>query len=244
MNKTALITGASGEIGSAISLELAKNGYDICVGYAHRQDEAQRLAKRLSEEFSVKAYAVRFDYSCLESIDKSVSEFTQLFGGADVIVNNGGCESIGLFQQLTDERLVEVMNTDLVGAMLLTKKLLGGMIKKHSGYIINISSVWGEVGASCEVAYSAAKAGLIGFTKALAKECAPSGICVNCISPGFIDTRMNSQLSDEEKNGIIGDIPCCRAGTTQDIANTAAFLVSGKADYICGQVIRVDGGWI
>ncbi len=127
---------------------------------------------------------------------------------------------------------------------MLTKRLLPEMIKNHHGYIVNISSVWGEVGASCETAYSAAKAGLIGFTRALAKECAPSRVIVNCISPGFIDTDMNARLSVSEREEVIGQISAMRAGKTEEVAELAAFLVSGKADYICGQCLRIDGGWI
>ena len=244
MEKRAFISGASGGIGSAIARALAADGFDIAAGYAHDTDGAQRLAEELESVYGVKAAAVRTDLSHTESIAEAYETAKEFIGEPTVLINNGGCEEIGLFQDLSDERLAEVMNVDLVGAMLLAKRALPYMLRMHGGYIVNISSVWGEVGASCEVAYSAAKAGLIGFTKALARECAPSGVLVNCISPGFIDTRMNAQLSNDERKELIDEIPCCRAGTPQDIANAAAFLVSGKADYICGQTLRIDGGWI
>lgn len=244
MKETALITGASGEIGGAIARSLAAEGFNIAAGYAHNLEAAEQLAQKLKKSFGISAAAVKTDLSDLQSIPRALGEVESLLGSPSVLVNNGGCESIGLFQDISDERLAEIMNADLIGAVLLTKHILPDMIRAHRGCIVNIASVWGEIGASCEVAYSAAKAGLIGFTKALAKECAPSGISVNCVSPGFIDTRMNSQLSDSERRELIDSIPCCRAGMPQDVANAVAFLVSGKADYICGQVIRVDGGWI
>jgi 3-oxoacyl-[acyl-carrier protein] reductase len=244
MSKITLITGASGEIGGEIARTLAARGFSIAAAYSSNKLSAENLCANLTAEFPVSACPIKIDLSDLGGISTAVENLKKNFGTPSVLVNNGGCESIGLFQDLSDAQLIEVMHTDLVGTMLLTKTLLPDFLRTHSGYIVNISSVWGEVGASCEVAYSAAKAGIIGFTKALAKECAPSGISVNCISPGFIDTKMNAQLSETEKNSLIEDIPCSRAGTPHDIANTAAFLVSGKADYLCGQVIRIDGGWL
>ncbi len=241
---TAVITGGSGAIGSAIVKEFAALGHDICIGYLRGETAAEALAAEIAERYGVSAAAVRFDLSHPETLADSAEKCRKALGNIDILVNNGGCEYIGLFQDMTDEQLISIMNSDLVGTMQLTKLFLPDMLSAHKGYIVNIASVWGEVGASCEVAYSAAKAGIIGFTKALAKETAPSGVLVNCVSPGFIDTRMNSQLSADERQSLIDDIPCSRAGTAQDVADAAAFLVSGKADYICGQVIRTDGGWI
>lgn len=241
---TALITGASGAIGSQIVRTLAARGDNVCIGYNNNMAAAQSLAHELAENYGVQTAAVRFDLSDPQSLHGSAGECRETLGRVDILVNNGGCEAFGLFQDMTDEQLISVMNADLIGSMLLTRLLLCDMLKNHSGYIVNVSSVWGEVGASCETAYSAAKAGLIGFTKALAKETAPSGVLVNCVSPGFIDTPMNGRLSDDERLELISGIPCSRAGTPQDVAEAVAFLTSGKADYICGQVLRVDGGWL
>ena len=149
---------------------------------------------------------------------------------------------VGRFTDLTKERLEHIISADLTGAMLMSQLCLPDMIHQKSGSIINISSMWGETGASCEVAYSAAKAGLIGFTKALAKEEAPSGIRVNCITAGMIDTKMNSCFSADEIADIVEEIPLSRIGTPQDIANAAAFLASDKASYITGAVLKVNGG--
>ncbi|SDA12340.1 3-oxoacyl-[acyl-carrier protein] reductase [Ruminococcus sp. YE71] len=231
---TALVTGASGGIGSAVARTLAGEGHRVIIGYHSGRDTAERLAEELGGK------AVSFDLSRPESLSASLEEC----GEVGILVNNGGSEHIGLFQDMTAPQLAALMNTDLLGAMELTRLLLPQMISRHSGVIVNIASVWGEVGASCEVAYSAAKAGIIGFTKALAKEVAPSGIRVNCVSPGFIDTRMNSQLNADEREALIGDIPLSRAGTPQEVADAVSFLCSEKSAYICGQTLRVDGAWI
>lgn len=244
MSKTAVITGASGGIGGAAARSLAAMGFGIVACYRDNEEAARRLAQEISEEHNVFAAAARVDLSRPEDIPRAAEEIKKLCGTPYALVNNGGRESMGLFQDLTDGELIEIMNADLVGTMIFTKYFLPDMIRAHEGRIVNVASVWGEVGASCETAYSAAKAGIIGFTKALAKECAPSGLTVNCVSPGFIDTRMNAKLSEDERVELIGGIPLCRAGTAEEAANAVAFLVSDKADYICGQTLRVDGAWI
>ena len=240
----ALITGASGGIGSAAAERLAAAGRDICAGYCNSKESAETLCRRLRSEYGVRAEAVRFDLSDPSGLRGALGECISLLGEPEILINNGGREHIGLFQDMTDSELVTLMNSDLVGTMLLTKAVLPQMIARKHGYIINVASVWGEVGASCEVAYSAAKAGLIGFTKAIARETAPSGVIVNAVSPGFIDTKMNRQLSEQDKADLIADIPADRAGKPQDVAEAIEFLCSGRADYIVGQVIRIDGGWI
>lgn len=244
MQSTAFITGASGGIGSAAAEALAADGCNLCLCYNRAQENALTLAEGIQKKYGVETLAVRCNLTDVTSIDNAVELCRERFGAPDILINNGGADYFGLFQDMTDSELISLMSADLIGAMLLTKRLLPDMIKAKRGYIINISSIWGEVGASCETAYSAAKAGLIGFTRALGKECAPSGVRVNGISPGFIDTEMNSRLSAEERSDIIEQIPTCRAGDPQDIAQAIAFLVSGKADYICGQIIRIDGGWL
>ncbi len=240
---TALITGAAGGIGSAVSRMLAAEGYDLALGWAHDEQAAQALAEELSA-LGTRAAAVHIDLSRTEDTGAAYSRCAELVGEPEILINNGGTEHIGLYQLMSDEEIIALMNADLVGTMLLTKHALPAMISRHSGSIVNISSVWGEVGASCEVAYSAAKAGIIGFTRALAKEVAPSGVRVNCVSPGFIDTRMNRQLSEDERRGLIDDIPMSRAGAPSDVAEAVRFLLSDGAAYVCGQTLRVDGGWI
>ena len=240
----ALITGAAGGIGSAVSRMLAAEGYDLALGWAHGREAAEALAAELSGSFGVRAAAVHIDLSRTETIGEDYARCKELTGEPEVLINNGGTEHIGLFQLMTDEELTTLMNADLIGTMLLTKYVLPQMIAAHRGCIVNISSVWGEVGASCEAAYSAAKAGMIGFTRAIAKETAPSGVRVNCVSPGFIDTRMNAQLSADERQELIDQIPASRAGSPEDVAGAVKYLISGGAAYVCGQVIRVDGGWI
>ncbi len=244
MNKTVLITGGSGEIGSAIALRLAATGFDIAVTYLHGKEKAYELANEIAEKYNVKSQAIYLDLTDRKSISSAYDDCAQLLGEPNVLINNAGVESIGLFQDLSDAELVGVLNANLIGSMLLTKRVLPAMLREHSGRIINIASVWGECGASCEVAYSTAKAGLIGFTRALAKECAPSGVLVNAISPGFIDTRMNEHLSEAERAELISSIPASRAGVSDDVARVCEFLVSKSSSYICGQTIRVDGGWI
>ena len=241
----ALITGAGGGIGSAISRALAARNFDLALGWAHNEEAVRTLAAELSAGFGVNACPVRIDLSDVAGIPEACESAVRTAGREpNVLINNGGSAHIGLFQLMTEAELLRLMNTDLIGAMVLTKCVLPAMIRCQSGRIVNIASVWGEVGGSCETAYSAAKAGLIGFTRALAREVAPSGVRVNCVSPGFIDTPMNGQLTPDERRELIEQIPCSRAGTPEDVAAAVSFLVSEGADYVCGQVLRVDGGWV
>ncbi|SFC09857.1 elongation factor P 5-aminopentanone reductase [Ruminococcus albus] len=243
IKKAAIVTGGSGGIGGAISRKLAQAGYLTAIGYNKGKEEAEVLAAELRES-GFTAEAFRCDIADPVSWAEFLTEVEKSFGECELLVNNAGIADIGLFTDLTDERLYEIMNTDLLGHMRLTKAVLPQMIRRHSGSVINISSVWGESGASCEVAYSAAKAGLIGFTKALARECAPSGVRVNCVSCGLIDTKMNSTLSAEDLNAVTDEIPMGRMGTPDDIANAVMFLAEESSAYITGQVLRVDGGWL
>lgn len=243
MKKVAFVTGASGGIGSAAARQLAKDGYSVAVGFNSDEAAANELSAQIKQSGS-EAITVCCDISEPASITAAVSLISKELGSISLLVNNAGIADIRLFTDNSYEDIRKMINTDLVGAMELSRQVLPDMIRCKHGCIINISSVWGEKGASCEVAYSAAKAGLIGFTKALAREVAPSGIRVNCISCGFIDTKMNSELSPADKEAVIDEIPSSRIGTPQDIADTVSFLASGKSDYINGQVIRVDGCWI
>lgn len=243
MKKAAIVTGGAGGIGSAVCRRLAKDGWLVAVCYNSSERSAQRLAEEISSEhYAAKAF--HCDISSLESIRKCVSEIRTHFGGIGLLVNNGGLADINLFTDISDERLCELIGVNLTGAMRISREVLPEMIRDHSGAIINVSSVWGECGASCEVAYSAAKAGIIGFTKALAKEVAPSGIHVNCVSCGLIDTKMNSELSEEDLQSVVDEIPIGRIGRPEEVAEAVAFLADEKSSYIQGQIIRVDGAWL
>lgn len=232
--KKALVTGGSGGIGSAVCETLANEGYYVYIGYSSSREKAEILAEKIGGE------PLKIDVSDTESINSAV----KIAGEIDLLVNNAGISEIDLFTSISAEKSSRIMAVNLVGAMELTRKILPAMINRKSGCIINISSMWGEVGASCEVDYSASKAGLIGFTKALAKEVAPSGIRVNCVSPGFIMTEMNSRFSAEDLELIREDIPLGIFGEPRHIADTVAFLASEKAEYITGQIIGVNGGMI
>lgn len=243
IKKAAIVTGGSGGIGGEICSALAKQGWLTAICYNTNKADAVKLRDELKAQ-GYTAEAFHCDISELSSIKALVKNVHECFGEIGLLVNNSGTAEIGLFTDLTDERLFQIMNIDLLGAMRLTKEVLPEMIRAHDGAVINISSVWGECGASCEVAYSAAKAGLIGFTKALAKECAPSNVRINCVSCGLIDTKMNASLSAEDLESIVSDIPSGRMGTPKDIASAVLFLADENSSYIQGQVIRVDGGWI
>ena len=232
--KKALVTGGSGGIGAAVCEVLANEGYYVYIGYSSSREKAEILAEKIGGE------PLKIDVSDKESINSAVKNA----GEIDLLVNNAGISEIDLFTSISAEKSSRIMNVNLVGAMELTRKILPAMINRKSGCIINISSMWGEVGASCEVDYSASKAGLIGFTKALAKEVAPSGIRVNCVSPGFIMTEMNSRFSAEDLELIREDIPLGIFGQPRHIADAVAFLASEKAEYITGQIIGVNGGMI
>lgn len=243
MKKTALVTGGSGGIGSEVCKALAEDGWQVAVCYKSGRAAAEALVTELKGQ-GLCAEAFHCDIGDRESIERCISEVRDSFGMVTLLVNNAGTADIELFTDMTDEKLCEMLEINLLGAMRMSRGVLTDMIREHAGNIINITSVWGEKGASCEVAYSAAKAGLIGFTKALAREVAISGIRVNCISCGMIDTKMNGELTEEDVRTIVDDIPAGRIGLPRDVANAVRFLSSEGADYIHGQVIRVDGCWI
>lgn len=232
--KTALVTGGAGGIGEAICRSLAADGYMVYVNYSKSKENAQKIAAEIN------GCAICFDVSDIESVKAALSETGRL----ELLVNNAGISEIDLFTSIPYEKAEKILNTNLKGAMNCARTALPAMINAKSGNIINISSMWGQCGASCEVDYSASKAGLIGFTKALAKEVAPSGIRVNCVAPGFIMTEMNSRFSQEDLDLIREDIPLGIFGEPRHIADTVAFLASEKSEYITGQVIAVNGGMV
>lgn len=241
MSKVALITGASRGIGKSIAIELARCGISVAINYNSSYEKANELLKHI-RGFNSNANIYKADVSNENEVFEMVHKIESDLGKIDIAINNAGISQIGLFTEMSSFDRDRMIGVNLIGAMNVSKAVLRGMIHYKSGSIINISSMWGEVGASCEVVYSAAKAGLIGFTKALAKEVGPSGIRVNCISPGVIDTDMNSELSESDIKDLIDDVPLNRIGTAVDIAKTAKFLISDDASYITGQILSVNGG--
>ena len=232
--KSALVTGGSGGIGSAICRTLADEGYFVWVHYHRAGETAEALAKEIGGQ------AIGADLRIPDEITAMMARVGKL----DALVNNAGIAHYGLLPDISAEDLQDLMAINLTAAILCTQATIPAMIAAKSGVILNISSVWGQVGAACEVAYSASKAGLIGFTKALSKELAPSGIRVNCIAAGAIDTNMLGNFSAEELAAITEDIPLGRIGKAEDIANAAAFLLSDQANYITGEILGVNGGGI
>lgn len=235
--KNVLVTGGSRGIGAECVRLFSRQGYRVFFIYKNSADTAARL----SEETG--AFPFCGDISVSGDVERIYNEIKR-YGGIDVLVNNAGISQIKLFSDITEEDWDRMFDVNVKGIYLVTKRFLGDMVHKKQGRIINMSSMWGETGASCEVHYSASKAAVIGFTKALAKELAPSGITVNCIAPGMIDTDMNAELSEEDTEAFVSEIPLGRMGTALEIAETAAFLASDKAGYITGAVIPVNGGCV
>ena len=243
MRKNVLITGASGGIGEAMCREFAKNGYNVVIHYNSSEEAALKLQQEIESQYQVKAVPIKADLRNSDDVKALARKATSSLGNTDVLINNAGVAYLTLFQTADDNKVRELFDINLMSAMNLTKEILPSMIRNQSGRIINISSMWGIAGASCEVHYSASKSALIGFTKALAKEVGPSGITVNCIAPGYIDTKMNSSIDDESVAEIVEATPMGRKGRPEDVSALAAFLAGENADFITGQVISVDGGY-
>ncbi len=243
MKKTAIITGASKGIGAATAILFAQKGYNVVINYNNSYESATLLARSLSENgFSVTTQKANVA-NRLEA-ELLIKETLYKFGRIDVLVNNAGVAFEGLITQTDEVDYDKIMGINLKGVFNCCKAATQVMVNQQSGKIINISSMWGETGASCEVAYSASKAGVIGLTKALAKELAPSGITVNAVTPGIIETNMNSNLSVEELADFVDSIPLGRMGTADEIAQAVYFLASENADYITGQILGVNGGYV
>ena len=241
MKKCALITGASGGIGSEIALRLAKDGFNIAACYYSDENGIKELEKKLSlTEAEYRIY--KADVADMNSIKKIFADATDYFGGVSVLVNNAGIAQQKLFTDITEEEFDRITDINFKGVFSCCQSAVPFMVSQKSGKIINISSMWGVCGASCETVYSATKAAVIGLTKALARELAPSNIQVNCVAPGAIDTKMNSNLSDEEKKALADEIPMGRFGTPEEIAGIVSFLASVDSDYVTAQVITADGG--
>lgn len=243
MDKCALITGATRGIGKQIAITLAKQGYNIALNYRKENEELENTKKEI-EKIGVQILAVKGDVANFENCENFVKQVIERFGQIDVLVNNAGITKDMLLMRMKKEDFEQVIDTNLVGTFNVTKNVVPYMIKARSGRIINISSVVGISGNAGQTNYSASKAGIIGFTKSLAKEIASRNILVNAVAPGFIETNMTDVLKDDVKQEIAKNIPLKRMGTTQDVANVVKFLASDDSSYITGQVINVDGGML
>lgn len=243
MNKTVLITGASRGIGRAYARLFANEGFNVAINYFSSEAEAKKLEAELSGHGS-KALAVKADVSDSAQVKKMIDIVAKELGAVDILVNNAGISLQKLFTDVPEDEADKLFDINVKGALYCTQLVLPSMIRKKQGKIINISSIWGITGASCEVHYSASKAALIGFTKALAKEVGPSNIQVNCVAPGVIDTDMNSLLNSETIDELKESTPLGRMGTAEEIAHLVLYLASQKADFITGQVISPNGGFV
>lgn len=241
--KIALITGATRGIGRQIAITLAKQGFDIAINY-RKENEDLISTKKQIEEIGVSCLAVQGDVSKFEDCEKFVKEVIEKYGNIDVLVNNAGITKDNLLMRMKQEDFEQVIDVNLIGTFNVTKNVITYMMKARTGRIINISSVVGIAGNAGQTNYSASKAGIIGFTKSLAKEVASRNILVNAIAPGFIETDMTGVLKDEVKENIAKSIPLKRMGNSQDVANLVKFLSSEDSSYITGQVINVDGGML
>ncbi|MCI8344815.1 MAG: 3-oxoacyl-[acyl-carrier-protein] reductase [Clostridia bacterium] len=243
MKKTALITGATRGIGKQIAITLAQAGYDIAINY-RKENEELKNTKQEIEQTGAKCLTLQGDVSNYEDCEKIAKQIIEEYGKIDVLVNNAGITKDTLLMRMKKEDFEDVINVNLVGTFNMTKNIIPYMTKNRTGRIINISSVVGISGNAGQANYAASKAGIIGFTKSLAKEVGSRNILVNSIAPGFIQTAMTDVLKEEIKEEIAKTIPLKRMGKAQDVANLVKFLASEESSYITGQVIHVDGGML
>ena len=241
--KVVFVTGAARGIGREICLVMAKEGYDVSVNYRTKTDEVEELRKEI-ESYDVKCCIVQGDVASFDECERMVKETVEQLGKIDILVNNAGITKDGLLMRMSKEDFTRVVDINLVGTFNVTRNVIPLMVKQRSGRIINISSVVGVAGNAGQTNYSASKAGIIGFTKSLAKEVASRNVLVNAIAPGFIATDMTKSLSDEQKEHINANIPLKRMGVANDIAKAVKFLSSDDSSYITGQVLHVDGGML
>ncbi len=242
MEKIALVTGSSRGIGRAIARELAREGWRVCINYRVRRDCAESLMEEITS-FGGEAMVYGADVSVRQEVNNMVAAVKEKWGDVSLLVSNAGIAQQGLFQDVSDELWHRYFSVNVDGAYHTTQAVLPAMIREHEGCIITISSIWGLRGASCEVPYACTKAALIALSRSLAAELAPTGIRVNCIAPGVIQTDMLGILPAEVLPQLAEETPLRRLGTPEDIAHLAAFLASDKASFITGQVITADGGY-
>lgn len=242
VSRIAFVTGASRGIGAAIAVQLARSGYHLVIN-GRCEKTLEQKARELAEQYHVRCIPIAGDIGDAEFVAHAFDQTKEKLGYVDVLVNNAGISYIGLLTEMEPWEWDRVIRTNLTGVFLCCKYAAGQMLHKKSGRIINISSVWGSVGASCEAAYSAAKGGVDALTKALGKELAPSNIQVNAISCGIIDTDMNRCFSKEERDALSEEVPCQRFGQPEEVGRLVQALLDAPA-YLTGQVIRLDGGWV
>ena len=235
--KNVLITGGSRGIGRACVEKFTSEGYTVSFIYNNSDSVASELATKTG------AHAIKADISNPERAKEAVSKALATMGGIDVLVNNAGVSLIKLFTDTTDEDYYNIMNTNLGGTFFVTREVARNMISNHFGRIVNIGSMWGKVGASCEVAYSASKSAIEGFTKALAKELGPSGVTVNCIEPGVINTEMNAALDEATVRELCDETPVGKIGNAKELADFIYLIATEKSGFVTGQIIGFDGGF-
>ena len=243
MRKIALISGGSRGIGAACVRAFAEAGYAVAFLYNSSSEKAEALVRSLRAE-GRDVSAFQCDVSDAAMVQTVIAEILRTYRRIDALVNCAGIAHIGLFTDMTEAEWDHLFAVNVRSAFCITKAVLPGMISRQTGSIVNVSSMWGEVGASCEVAYSATKAALIGMTKALAKEVGPSGVRVNCVTPGVIDTDMNASLTDDDRTALADETPLGRIGQAKEVAGTILFLCEEGAGFITGQVLGVSGGLV
>ncbi|MGN0351780.1 MAG: elongation factor P 5-aminopentanone reductase [Roseburia sp.] len=243
MKQTVLITGASRGIGRALAITFANAGYQLVITCSKSESELLELAQTLKKEHSIDVLTSVGDVADYAYLERLFQQIKERFGGVDILINNAGISHIGLLSDMSIEEWNRIVSTNLTSVFATSKLAIPWMLSKKCGTILNISSVWGTVGASCEVAYSACKGGVNSFTKALAKELAPSNIQVNAIACGCIDTSMNACFSEEERHQLEEEIPAGRFGSPEEVSRLALSIVTGPT-YLTGQIITLDGGWI